>query len=76
MQYKFDPVAFGERLRQARERAGLTMKQVNARVYISQSVISRYESGEVTPTIERVFSLANLYGCSIDWLCGRGGNLE
>lgn len=72
----FNPVFFGERLRQARERAGLTMKQVNARVYISQSVISRYESGEVTPTIERVFSLANLYGCSIDWLCGKGAYRE
>lgn len=66
----FNPVIFGERLRQARENAGLTMNQANAKVYISQSVISRYESGAVTPTIDRVFALAGLYGCSIDWLCG------
>ena len=67
----FDPVSFGRRLRQSREKANLTAKQVEALIYISQSVISRYESGNVEPTIGRVFTLANLYGCSVDWLLGR-----
>lgn len=73
MQYKFDPVTFGERLRQAREETGLSMNRVSQLIYISQGVLSRYEHGLVFPTIERVFDLANLYGCSIDWLCGMGG---
>lgn len=67
----FDPVSFGRRLRQSREKANLTAKQVEALIYISQSVISRYESGNVEPTIGRVFTLANLYGCSVDWLLGK-----
>ena len=62
---------FGHRLNQARVKAGFSMNQVSAKLYISQSVISRYESGKVTPTIDRVCAMANLYGCSIDWLCGR-----
>lgn len=66
----FDSVAFGERLRQARKNAGFTMMQVKDKLYISQGLISRYEHGLVYPPIERVFELANLYGCSIDWLCG------
>ncbi len=70
MQQRFDPVAFGERLRQARINNELTMMQVQDRLFISQGVLSRYEHGLVFPTIERVFELANLYGCSMDWLCG------
>ncbi len=70
MQQLFDSVAFGERLRQARINNALTMMQVQDGLYVSQSVLSRYEHGLVFPTIERVFELANLYGCSIDWLCG------
>lgn len=70
MQQRFDPVAFGERLHKARTNAGLTMVQVQDNVYVSQGTISRYEHGLVFPTIERVFELANLYGCSMDWLCG------
>lgn len=69
----FDPVDFGERLRQARKNNRLTMTQVQDRLYISQGVLSRYENGLVFPTIERVFELANLYGCSMDWLCGLKG---
>lgn len=65
----FNHRKFGERLRTAREKAGLTMAQVNERVYVSQGVISRYENGLVYPTVERVYDLAKLYGCSIDWLC-------
>lgn len=65
----FNHRKFGERLRMAREKAGLTMAQVNERVYVSQGVISRYENGLVYPTVERVYDLAKLYGCSIDWLC-------
>ena len=69
----FDCNAFGERLRQARKNTGLTMTQAANKVYISQCTISRYESGEITPTIDRVCALAELYGCSVDCLCGNDG---
>ena len=70
MRRTFDNKRFGVRLRHMRKKAGMTMEHVAQCAYISQSVICRYESGEVTPTIDRVFALANLYGCSMDWLCG------
>ena len=66
----FNSRKFGERLREAREKAGMTMVQVRDHVYVSQGVISRYENGLVYPSIERVYELAKLYGCSVDWLCG------
>lgn len=70
MRRTFNHKGFGARLRHARKRAGMTMKHVEQCASISQSVISRYEYGEVTPTVDRVFALANLYGVSMDWLCG------
>ena len=70
MQRTFNSNGFGTRLRHARKKAGYTMDHAGQCVFISQSVISRYENGEVTPTLDRVFALANLYGCSLDWLCG------
>ena len=70
MQQRFDTVAFGERLHQARINAGLTMVQVQDNVSVSQGTISRYEHGISYPSIERVYELAKLYGCSMDWLCG------
>ena len=70
MQQRFDPVSFGERLHQARTRKGLTMVQVQDIVYVSQGTISRYEHGISYPSIERVYELAKLYGCSMDRLCG------
>lgn len=70
MKRTFNSTAFATRLRHARKKAGYTMKHAGQCAYISQSVISRYESGESLPTVDRVFALANLYGCSLDWLCG------
>jgi len=70
MRLTFDSKVFGTRLRHARKKAGYTMEHAGQCAFISQSVISRYENGEVTPTVDRVFALANLYGVSLDWLCG------
>ena len=63
---------FCTRLRRARKKAGYTMTRAAERLYIQQSSISRYERGVVFPTIDRVAEMANLYGVSIDWLCGMG----
>ena len=66
----FDPIQFGQRIKKARKDAGLTMNQVSAMIYFSQSLISRYELGQVTPPIDRVIDLCKLYGCSMDVVCG------
>lgn len=63
---------FCERLRRARKKAGYTMIRAAEKLYIQQASISRYERGVVYPTIDRVVAMANLYGVSLDWLCGRG----
>ena len=38
---------------------------------VSPSIISSYETGERTPSVENLLSLSYLYHCSTDYLLGR-----
>lgn len=60
----------GERLEHARVNLHLSQKEVAAAIGASPSVISNYESGERTPSVENLMALANLYQCSTDYLLG------
>ena len=60
----------GQRLQQQRILRNLSQKQVASSIAVSASVISNYESGERTPSIENLISLAHLYHCSADYLLG------
>lgn len=60
----------GERLTEQRILRKLSQKDVAASVGVSVSVISNYERGERTPSVETLMSLAGLYRCSVDYLLG------
>ena len=67
----------GERLTEQRLLRKLSQKDVAASVGVSVSVISNYEHGERTPSVETLMSLAGLYRCSTDYLLGieKAGNV-
>lgn len=65
-----DAVQFGNRLRQARENAGLSQTEVACSLYTDQGMISRYENGSVMLKVDRAAEFAKMYGVSMDWLCG------
>ena len=60
----------GERLQQKRTGLKISQKEVAVAIGVSASIISNYESGERTPSIENLMALANLYQCSTDYLLG------
>lgn len=60
----------GQRLQEQRTLRNLSQKQVATNIGVSASVISNYESGERTPSIENLMALARLYHCSTDYLLG------
>ncbi len=47
-----------------------SQKEVASSVGVSASIISNYESGERTPSVEIFMALARLYNCSADYLLG------
>lgn len=60
-----------DRLKLLRAKRNLSQKEVAARLSISPSIISSYETGERTPSTENILALARLYHCTTDYLLGR-----
>ena len=60
----------GQRLQEQRTLKNFSQKQVATSIGVSASVISNYESGERTPSIENLMMLARLYHCTTDYLLG------
>lgn len=60
----------GKRLQQKRSSLKLSQKEVANAVGVNPSVISNYENGERTPSVEVLVKLASLFQCSVDFLLG------
>ena len=62
---------YGEILREIRIEKGKTLREVERDTGISNSNLSRWESGKVIPSIAFCEQLADYYGISLDELAGR-----
>lgn len=63
-------VSIGERLRSARERAGLTLDQTAELSGLSKAHLSRLESAERQPSIAALLALADALGTPVSGLLG------
>ena len=63
-----DIIAFGNRVRAARERLGITQEDLAARVGMSPSHMSIVERGVKAPRMDTVVKLANELDLSADYL--------
>ena len=61
---------FSERLKMLRTKAGMTQKQLAARLGVSTSQVSYYETAERSPSPERVVDLARIFHVTADYLLG------
>ena len=64
----------GDKLKTLRQQFNLSQKEVASVIDTSPSIISNYESGERTPSVENLIALARLYQCSTDYLLGFQSN--
>ena len=48
-------------MREARQTANLTVREVGARLGLDHSMIVRYENGESLPPLDRLIALADIY---------------
>ncbi|WP_448575369.1 helix-turn-helix domain-containing protein [Thermomicrobium sp.] len=67
----FDQRSFGQRLRLARRRAGLTQEELARRAGLTVGAYRRVERGRVHPYAGTVVALARALEVSTDWLLGR-----
>lgn len=64
------------RLRDMREDADLSQRQLAEKLGIQQTVYSRYERGFQTVPLPLLIQLADFYDVSLDFLCGRTNNTK
>ena len=62
---------FPQRLRKLREREGKSRVVLSQLCGLSKNMISRYERGERVPSLKDAALLAEHFGVSLDFLCGR-----
>lgn len=63
-------VNFGERLKDLRQNAGLTQKQLADKIWVTKATISYYEQSERNPSPEILVKLATAFHVSTDYLLG------
>ena len=63
-------VSIGERLRWAREQAGLSQSQVAKMMNVHRPTVSNIEAGDRSVRAEEVCVFAELYEVSPDWILG------
>ncbi len=63
-------VEFGDKLRKLRKERNLTQKQLASLIGVKNSVISFYEVGERTPSLEVMIKLSKALHVSTDTLLG------
>lgn len=61
----------GNQLKQCRMSQGLKQNEVAKKIGICRQALSNYESGRYMPTVDILLQLADLYGCTTDFLLGR-----
>lgn len=61
---------FGLIVKELRERAKLTQKQLGNKLGVSEGMISRYENNLSEPSFDMVRSLAAIFNVSMDYLSG------
>nr|DAW42952.1 MAG TPA: Repressor protein CI [Caudoviricetes sp.] len=59
------------RIKEAREKRGITQKYVALTLGVKAPSVSAWETGKTLPSAENLAALSELYGVSIDYLMGK-----
>ena len=60
----------GQNIKILRHIVNLSQKEFASELGLSQQQLSKYERGQSKPSITVLYTLADKYEVSLDWLCG------
>ena len=69
-------MTFGEKLKEARRKAGLSQEQLSEKLHVSRSAVAKWETGKGMPDIENLRAAAKLLNVSVDSLLDEGGDFS
>lgn len=58
-----------EKLIVLRDKAGISQMSLAHQLDVSRQAVSHWESGDTTPSMDKLKALAKIYDVSLDWLC-------
>lgn len=61
---------YGDEIRSLRLRAGMSQQELGSRLGVSAVAVGKWERGQTQPDIQTLSRLADLFGTTIDDLCG------
>lgn len=67
---------FAEIFVQVLEKKNISAYRLSQETGITQGMISYWKSGERMPSADNLITLADYFGCSVDYLLGRTNNPE
>ena len=59
------------RIRELRERHKMTQDELAGRMGLTGPSVAKWELGRAKPTADNLERLADIFGCSIDYILGR-----
>lgn len=68
---KTDATYFPLRLKRIMREEKVTVKELADATFISPTTIGLYRTGKVQPSLCNLVAIADYFGVSLDWLCGR-----
>lgn len=69
-------MTFGEKVKQARQSAGLSQEELAVKISVSRSAVAKWETDKGMPDIQNLKNIAWALGVSIDYLLDDGTRLE
>lgn len=54
-----------------RVRSGMTQAELGNELHVSRVTVANWENGRSEPATNKVVSMADMFGCSTDYLLGR-----
>ncbi|MDZ5608450.1 helix-turn-helix transcriptional regulator [Bacillus pseudomycoides] len=64
----------GERIFELRKKKKLTQEKLGENIGVGKQIISKYEKGTKTPSLETIEKLADFFEVPIDYLLGKSNN--
>lgn len=62
---------YGEKIRENRVRLGMSQQSLGEKIGLTSVAVSKWERGQSQPDIPTLGKLADIFGLTIDELCGR-----
>ena len=69
-------MTFGEKLKEARQKAGLSQEQLSEKLHVSRSAVAKWETDKGMPDIENLKAVSQLLNVSTDYLLDNGETLS